>query len=189
MVGLHRFPPRRSPSPARPRGVHRPDRHFRKREHASWDPPRLRPTFGALPRAGGGPATSRVVRDLFPAWSSPHRSPPPCASRRARGPIDRHQPCCPRLPRLRTGGHGDQAYCSLVPDMGFAAFGPSTTSIRTSRIPVDRGPPPQRGAPFEGLILAGSRSASLRPLPSCRSVRTGTRPMGDRAAARPLQHE
>jgi hypothetical protein len=47
-----------------------------------------------------------------------------------------------------------------------------------SQISVHRGPPPQRGAPFEGLILVGSRSASLRPLPSCRSLRTDTRSMG-----------
>jgi hypothetical protein len=36
---------------------------------------------------------------------------------------------------------------------------------------VFRGPPPQRGAPFKGFLLADSRSASLRPLPSCRSLR------------------
>lgn len=72
-----------------------------------------------------------------------------------------------------------QTCCSLVPDLRFATFllGDHVTD---PKIDVGgRRAPRSALIPFEGLLLAGSRSASLRPLPPCRLLRgasTGMQP-------------
>jgi hypothetical protein len=62
-----------------------------------------------------------------------------------------------------------QTYCSLVPDLGFAAFHFDAHVADPETDFGGRRAPRSAFTPFEGLILAGSRTASLQPLPPCRS--------------------
>jgi hypothetical protein len=62
-----------------------------------------------------------------------------------------------------------QTYCSLVPDLGFATFH-FDVHVADPRIDFgERRAPRSAFTPFEGLILVDSRTASLQPLPPCRS--------------------
>jgi hypothetical protein len=83
-------------------------------------------------------------------------------------------------PRRLSPHRGVRACCVPVPDMGFAAFHVhQATETEVSRRVAGRLRSRRRGSrpgssqrrPFEGLILVGSRSASLRSLPPRRLVR------------------
>jgi hypothetical protein len=83
-------------------------------------------------------------------------------------------------PRRFSPHRGVRACCVPVPDMGFAAFHVhQATETEVSRRVAGRLRSRRRGSrpgssqrrPFEGLILVGSRSASLRSLPPRRLVR------------------
>jgi hypothetical protein len=83
-------------------------------------------------------------------------------------------------PRRFSPHRGARACCVPVPDMGFAAFHVhQATETEVSRRVAGRLRSRRRGSrpgssqrrPFEGLILVGSRSASLRSLPPRRLVR------------------
>jgi hypothetical protein len=88
-------------------------------------------------------------------------------------------------PRRFSPHRGVRACCVPVPDMGFAAFlDHQATETEVSRRVAGRLRSRRRGSrpgssqrrPFEGLILAGSRAASLRSLPPRRLVRPSATP-------------
>jgi hypothetical protein len=92
-------------------------------------------------------------------------------------------------PRRLSPHRGVRACCVPVPDMGFAAFlVHQATETEVSRRVAGRLRSRRRGSrpgssqrrPFEGLILVGSRSASLRSLPPRRLVRPFRTPRGRR---------
>lgn len=61
-----------------------------------------------------------------------------------------------------------QVYCNLVPAMGFAAFPPFANPDQDeSWTLAPRTASPQRGSTPRRIPLVSSRTASLRPLPSC----------------------
>jgi len=96
-------------------------------------------------------------------------------------------------PRRFSPRRGCRACCIPVPDMGFAAFldRQATTAEavaaggRAVRLPKEDGTRPgsSQRQPSEGLILAGSRAASLRPMPSCRSSEPPTTASRDACAS------
>jgi hypothetical protein len=69
-----------------------------------------------------------------------------------------------RLPPVAGSGH----YCSPEPDMGFATFETRRHVGPASWTSVNRGPPPQRGVPFE-VSSPTADPHHCDPLPSCRS--------------------
>jgi hypothetical protein len=156
----------------------------------------LDPSKSPSPTSRGGPLPKRhpPSNTRLPGRSRATRG---CqAERRSFGPWLPHHgiPFRPRgfaPPRRFPPHRGFRACCIPVPDLGFAAFharqattagaaaaGGGATRSRKRR----NRPGSSQREPFEGLILAGSRAASLRPMPSCRSSAPAT------TATRTLAH-
>jgi hypothetical protein len=170
LVGLHHLPPCRSPSPARLRGFHRSAR----RHHS------CRTSTGASHLA----SPSRRLES-----SGNPKAPPPMRFANTPPPFDLRPftPGARRLHRIEaaTPPMSRSAHAVLLRYDGLLRCAGSTriaawcrtwgslrwVSARAWELPPSARGGPTRSAftPFEGLILSDSRSASLRPLPPCRS--------------------
>jgi len=157
-----------------------PSRRVRRARFGAGPPGARRPRKRE-PRAPHGPA----FLGLDPS-GSPSPTPAAVHSRRVRRPsigpwLPGHdiafRPRGFSPPRRVSPRRRARACCIPVPDMGFAAFHVrQATGVRGTRGGRLGGSLPEGGnptgssqrRPFEGFLLVGSRTASPRPVPSCR---------------------